>query len=182
MKFYHRLTLFILTLLFLVITFTIILNGFGWLPENYLSGLVCQTYDNQEVALVSLVLFFIGVWVFQSFITEGQKNKTIIQENALGEIRIAMSAIRDLIHDIVLDQTGVKNVKSKFRTHGDVLNIFLKLTITTDAQISGMSKEIQDLVKDFLLQKVGIRADEVFVTIQEVESAKKSMNSTVRVR
>ncbi len=182
MRFFHRLTLFILTFLFLFLTFVGILNGFGWLPEYYLRSFIELTYDNLNVGLISLFLFLAGIWILQSFFTEGQKNKTIIQKNEMGEIRIAMFAIKDLIHDIVLTQSGIKNVKSKFKTNGDAFNIYLKLTVATDAQIAGMSKEIQDLVKDYLLQKVGIRAEEVFVTIAEVETAKKSAPSTVRVR
>ncbi|AZR73539.1 hypothetical protein BBF96_09160 [Anoxybacter fermentans] len=183
MKFFHRLSLFILTILFLFLTFVIAIYAFGWLPRVYLPLLLESTYQNLQIGLVSLVLFLLGSWLLQSFIsTSNQSVQTIVQENEMGEVRISISALKDLIEQLVLDQPGIKNVKTKFDIKKQIFNIYLKLTVTTNANIPTLSKELGEMVSEYLLKVVGLKVDNVMVMVDKIETLRKSSGSTIRVR
>lgn len=183
MKLYQRISFFLLIILFLFLTFLVGINGFGWLPEDYLPILVNTTYNSLEVGLISFILFFIGIWLFQSLLGQRSIKETIVQENEVGVIRISLSAIEDLVEQLVLQQSGIKEVKIRFSFPDEALNIFLKLAVDPeDAEIPTLSVKLQNLLTDYLRETVGLYVGDVLVLVDEVETPKKRESATVRVR
>lgn len=182
MRFFHRLSLFVLTLLFLFLTFVLGIYAFGWLPESYFPALLTSMYGDYRVGLMAAIFFLLAVWLLQSFITENQQEQTIIQENEMGQVRIVSSAVKGLVRQVVLDQPGIADVKPSFTLKGEAFKIHLKLAVSEEAHIPTLSTEMEELVKERLMKMAGLQVDEVLVTVEEVEENKKRVSSTVRVR
>lgn len=182
MNLFHRLSLFVLTLLFLFMTFVMGIYAFGWLPENYLPYLIQYTYDNPEFALMATVLFLLGIWLLQSFLTHNDEGQTIVQENEMGTVRISTTAVKGMVRQVALDQPGVSDARPLFRMRGKELDIALKLIVLEDAHIPTLSQTLSEAVKERLQKMVGLSVHDVVVTVTDVEELKKRSSTSVRVR
>lgn len=182
MNLFHRLSLFVLTLLFLFMTFVMGMYAFGWLPENYLPYLIQYTYDTPEFAVLATVLFLLGIWLLQSFLINHDEGQTIVQENEMGTVRISTTAVKGMVRQVALDQPGVSDVKPLFRIRGTELDISLKLIVAEDAHIPTLSQALCEAVKDRLQRMAGLAVHQVVVTVADVEEVKKRASTSVRVR
>ena len=182
MKLFHQISLFLLTIIFLFITFIMGIHAFGLLPESYLPLLVEYTYKNLEIGLISAILFLAGVWLLQSFLSKEYEAQSIVQKNEMGEVKISLSAIKGLVEQMVMNQSGIKNVKTKFQILDEGFIIDLYLIVKSDVYVPTLSKELGNLVKEHLLEMVGLEITEVKIIIDEIVTEKKGSNSTVRVR
>lgn len=182
MRFFHRFCLWLGTIVFLFLTFIIGSYGFGWLPQSYLVNFVTSIYHNLNVGFLMLFFFLFGIWLLQSFIVENRSEQTIIQENEMGQVRIALSAVKGMVDQIVLDQPGVTEVKSRYKVRGQAFKIFLKMGVTSETHIPTLTTQVAKVVKERLLKMAGLEVEDVVVTIEEVESEKKRSSSSVRVR
>ena len=183
MRFFHRFCLWLFTILFLFLMFIIGTYAFGWLPESYLMNFVSNIYNNINAGFVALLFFLFGIWLLQSFIVENRSDQTIIQENEMGKVRISLAAVKGMVEQVVHEQTGVTEVKSRFKLHRQVFTIFLKVSVTAEAHIPTLSSQVSTLVKERLWNMAGLQVEDVLVTINEVETIeKKRSGSSVRVR
>ncbi len=182
MKILHQISLFVLTLIFLFSTFIIGIYAFGWLPETYLPVIAEYIYNNLEVGLIAAILFFGGIWLLQSLFIFKPAVQNIVQQTEMGEIRISVVAIKGLVEQIVLEQSGIKDVKSKFDIRDDNFNIYLKLSVNSEAHIPALNQTVGEQVKERLLTMVGLHVGDVKLLVDEIETVKKSSSSTVRVR
>ena len=115
MRYFHRLALFILTILFLFLTFA--LSAYGFVPRTYLPLLVETIYLQTEVAIVSLVFFLLGIGLLLTLFDKRQQSQTIVQANQRGEVRITKSALKELVERLVLERSEIKSVNVKFDIH-----------------------------------------------------------------
>lgn len=182
MSVFHRLSLFVLTILFLFVTFIMGIYAFGWLPENYLPYLIQYTFDKPEFALLATALFLLGIWLLQSFLTSQDEGQTIVQENEMGVVRISTTAVKGMVQQVALDQIGVCDAKPLFRTKGKDLDIALKLIVAEDAHIPTLSQTLSESVKERLQKMAGLNVRQVVVTVMDVEENKKRSSTSVRVR
>jgi hypothetical protein len=182
MNLFHRLSLFVLTILFLLMTFIMGIYAFGWLPDNYLPYLIQHTYDNPEFALLATALFLLGVWLLQSLLTHNDEGQTIVQENEMGTVRISTTAVKGMVRQVALDQPGINDVKPLFRMRGKELSIALKLIVSEEAHIPTLSQALSESVKERLQKMAGLTVKEVVVTVTDVEELKKRVSTSVRVR
>lgn len=182
MSLFHRLSLFVLTLVFLFVTFVMGLYAFGWLPENYLPYMIQYIYDSPEFALLAAVLFLLGIWLMQSFLTHQDEGQTLVQENEMGTVRISTSAVKGMVRQVGLEQPGVSDARPFFRMKGSELDISLKLIVFDDAHIPTLSESLREAVKERLEKMAGLTVHDVVVTITDVEEVKKRSSTSVRVR
>lgn len=182
MKLLHQIGLFGLTILFLFLLFILSIYAFGWIAETYLPIVFGYIYDNLEIGLVFAILFFVGIWFFQSLLVTKDSVQTIIQETEMGEVRILVSAIKGLVEQVVLEQAGIKGVHPKFDIQDERFNIFLRLSVSSDTHVPSLCREVGEVVKDRLFKMVGLKVDDVKILVEEIETKKKTTSPPVRVR
>lgn len=182
MRYFHRLALFILTILFLFLTFALSAYAFGFVPRTYLPLLVETIYLQTEVAIVSLVFFLLGIGLLLTLFDKRQQSQTIVQANQRGEVRITKSALKELVERLVLERSEIKSVNVKFDIHENMFNLLLKLSVNPEGNLPTLSNDLKENVTNYLADVVGIQVDDLRVVINEIETMKKNSSSTVRVR
>ena len=85
-----------------------------------------------------------------------QKQRTIAFENADGPVTVSLSAIEDFIRRLTIRLPEVKELKPDVLARKKQINIFLRATLWSDANIPQASERIQSLVRGRVHTMLGI--------------------------
>jgi len=154
---------------FVVLT---LLELFGYLPP--LGGVYAVPAEDRDAVAAGLgVLLLIGLrllWV--SFRRTRKERQAVVEDNALGQVRIALTAIESLINKVVSQTPGVKEVQSRVVGDPNGVAIKIKATVTPEINIPETSKEIQQLVQERVKDVTGITAASVKILIDNITTVK----------
>ena len=85
-----------------------------------------------------------------------QRQRTIAFENADGPVTVSLSAIEDFIRRLTIRLPEVKELKPDVLARKKQINIFLRATLWSDANIPQASERIQSLVRGRVHTMLGI--------------------------
>ena len=85
-----------------------------------------------------------------------QRQRTIAFENADGQVTVSLSAIEDFIRRLTIRLPEVKELKPDVLARKKQINIFLRATLWSDANIPQASERIQSLVRGRVHTMLGI--------------------------
>ena len=85
-----------------------------------------------------------------------QRQRTIAFENADGPVTVSLSAIEDFIRRLTLRLPEVKELKPEVLARKKQINVFLRATLWSDANIPQASERIQALVRGKVHTMLGI--------------------------
>lgn len=85
-----------------------------------------------------------------------QRQRTIAFENADGQVTVSLSAIEDFIRRLTIRLPEVKELKPDVLARKKQINIFLRATLWSDANIPQASERIQALVRGRVHTMLGI--------------------------
>ena len=128
-------------------------------------------YDDQMrliVGLISCGLIFLSLSLARMIFGGRQKEKTIAFDNPSGRVSIALSAVEDLVRRLMYKIPEVKEVKPHIFATKRGLEIEVRLILKADVNIPEMTSQLQDLVKNKILDIIGIE-EKVTVRIHIVK-------------
>ncbi len=114
---------------------------------------------------------FLAIMSFQLFayaVSRQREQKIIIDETRLGRIEIAASAIENLIRRAARQVRDVREVKPVLRYEQDGLGLFLHLSVNPEAHLPSVTQEIQQIVREYLEEKAGVRVLQVDVRVENM--------------
>ena len=85
-----------------------------------------------------------------------QKQRTIAFENTDGPVLVSLSAIEDFIRRLTIRLPEVKELKPDVLARKKQINIFLRATLWSDANIPQTSERIQSLVRSRVHTMLGV--------------------------
>ena len=109
------------------------------------------------VGIIGAVLVILGMlWIL--FILEYlRKSRAISFDNPGGEVKLALSAIEDFVVKRVLAQIkAVRRIKTKAFSTSKGLKLINRVVLWSDNDIPSTCAEIQDLIKKYLQDIVGV--------------------------
>ena len=89
------------------------------------------------------------------------RKQAVVQEGQLGEVRIALTAVEDLVDRLIMQNSGIKEVKSKVMMVPQGIGIQVKTMVTPDVQIPEMSQAMQQQIRDKVLEVTGIQVQDI---------------------
>lgn len=97
-----------------------------------------------------------------------RKIETVLQTSEYGEIRIAITAIENMVLRVVQQAQGVKDVSRKVTYTSQGLVIFVHIRVMPDLKLPDLAGELQAKVKDYVEEITGFMVHEVKVTVENI--------------
>lgn len=119
--------------------------------------------------LVVLVVLA-GARLFLAGMAGPRGREVVIAESALGQTRISLQAIENLVTKVVSRITGVREVKSKIISVPQGIGVKVRVAVTPDINVPMVSGDIQNQVKDQVLNVTGISVNSVKVLVDNISA------------
>ncbi len=144
-------------------------NEFSYARANWQSHAVAGV-----VLLVSIKLFF------ASFCTSGKKkldNEAVVVQGDMGDIYVAIPAVRDMIERAAGSCHGVREVNSRVefvngKSNSEIgrLKLSLHIVIGQEHKVSGISDAIRKAVAERMEAVVGVSEFDLDIRVDEIAS------------
>lgn len=154
-----------------VVSFMFLLASFGW--EAPLSYLVWDAFDvpagRTVVGVISGVLFVAGL----RFIYFGFRRppaQAVIHDTGMGEVRISLVAVKNLVTRVAAKTPGVNEVRARVRlsdAQSGIL-IHLDLKVAIDTNMPELADKVQKAVASYVREIVGVRVESVKVSVSDI--------------
>jgi len=174
---FDRALLAVYTLTVILVALAVALVLTGWLgrwvaPSDLYVFLWPGIREPALVALVVLVL--VGIRLFWVSLRPGapQGGHAVVDENVLGQVRIALPAIEALVGKVVAEVPGIRDVKPRVVADGDRIAMRLKITVTPDVHIPDLARQVQELVQARVREVTGITISNVRVSVVSIATTK----------
>jgi len=129
--------------------------------------------EQQEIlwALTGLYVL-IGARLFWKGLVIERKKQAVVQDGELGDVRVSLPAIESLAEKVVSPIKGVRDVRARVVTAPQGINMHMNITVSPDINVPALSKDIQQQVRDSVLNVAGIAVHEVRVAVESFTSRK----------
>ncbi|MBO8128477.1 MAG: alkaline shock response membrane anchor protein AmaP [Peptococcaceae bacterium] len=146
----------------------------GWDPVIRLADDILQ--QKQALLTGTGLLFLVGIRLLWASVFNRKQQKpvkhAIVEENALGQVKVSLQAVESLVHKVVSQKPGIKEVKPKVLYDAENIGLEIKMLVAPDLSIPEMSKEIQQEVQDKILDVIGIRIDTIKIAVENIVTTK----------
>lgn len=119
---------------------------------------------------VAILVVLAGVRLFWVVVAGPKGREVVIAESALGQTRISLQAIENLVTKVVSQVAGVREVKSKIISVPQGIGIQVQVAVTPDINIPEVSGDIQYRVKEQVLNVTGISVNSVKVMVENISA------------
>ncbi|MFV9510792.1 alkaline shock response membrane anchor protein AmaP [Tepidibacillus sp. LV47] len=175
MKLFDRLVLFLASLSLMLISLFVIVIGIGLFNPMLLNQWLTQFFNQSDVKtsvlIISLILFFISLYL----ITKSLQRREVLpisKHSEIGEIKISMETLENLVTKITSRIKGIRELKAKVRPDEQgTMSVLVKIVFDGETPIPQITKEIQELVKERLEQLTGITVGQVHIVISNVSQS-----------
>lgn len=173
MSYFDRVLLFFYSLLITILLMVSVPVIAGWwtVPLKFLSDIIQQP-ENGIVLWTSLALLILcGLRLaYASVNRRPSPNKAVVHELKLGQLHITLPAIEGLVKKAVMRVDGIKEVKVQIVPDPEGIAIALNVVVTPDINIPQITEQIQQNVRDYILEVTGITAHNVKVMVENIST------------
>ncbi len=175
----NRLIVGILSLGYVFISAFVIFIALSWpesmdLLEPYLLDLNIRWIIGITAALIFLMMFLL---FYHSFRAKPIKF-TVIHDHDLGQVNITMSALEQLILKSSNNVLGVQEVKPILKLTAEGIFLLLKVQVVPDVNIPQVTTELQQTIKDYLLQTAGTSVQNIKVQVTKISMDAKTTKTS----
>ncbi len=176
MKYLDRALLLLLASTSAVVSLLVLLMAFGWLvPLEFLRTSLQDVYGRGLLAVLGSAFVLISVRLLLYSTGRMSGRQAIVHETPLGQIRVTLHAVENLIKKVVRQIKGVRDVKAYVTaTKQNTIEVQLRAVVSPEINIPEVSTEIQQTVKEYILDVVGISVASVRVFIENISAEAKT--------
>ncbi len=120
--------------------------------------------------MVALILA--GCRLFWVSLVKPKGRHVVLVEGALGQIRVSLRAVEDMVDKEVARMDGIKEVKSRMVAVSQGVGIQLRASVTPDVNVPDISAEIQNRVKEKVFEVTGLNVSTIKVSIDNISMKK----------
>jgi uncharacterized alkaline shock family protein YloU len=171
MGIFDRVILTILTLIVAILSAIAILLACGWLaPLELFWTSLLDLSGRWIIGSTAGLTFLIALrFIYYGFHRVGA-DQTLVHESDLGEVRISLDAVENLVRKVARQVKGVRDVRGWIIPGSGRLNVRLRAVISPDVSVPDVSTNIQNAVRDCLKNVVGVEAGEVRVFVENISN------------
>lgn len=138
----------------------------GVLAAFQLDGLILQP-SNEVVAGVLGLFFLAGLRLFSVSLRRNRESQAVIDESSLGQVRVSLVALENLVSRIVAAVPGIREVRPRVGAeNGGGIGIRLKVIVSPDLNVPETSRQIQQLVQDQVREVTGLTVNRIKIEIE----------------
>lgn len=157
----------------LLAVYSLVVSAAALLGILLVTGVVAGTRlyawirPEQEVVVIVLGAFFLGglrlLWVS---LRRKKESQAIVDESALGQVRVSLVALENLITKTVSGVSGVRDVRPKVGAENGGLGIRMKVVASPDLSVPELSRQIQQIVQDKIRDVTGLTVNRIKVEVE----------------
>ncbi|GAB6182112.1 hypothetical protein JCM14036_34310 [Desulfotomaculum defluvii] len=150
----------------------VIVSGWWQEPVYYLLHSP-YVYDVQVYlsAFISLLLLM-GLRLLWVSFTRQKNGKAVVHDYMLGQVRISIMTIENLVKKAVYQIHGVKEVRPRVVQTSRGMGLHIRAIVAPDISIPEVSREIQQRVQEYILQTTGITVNDIKVIVDNISSTR----------
>lgn len=165
----------ILSLGYLAFSVLLFITALGWTnPILNIHDYLLNPATKWLVGSTGVLVFFISLSIVIRSFRSKRERVSAVHDTSLGQIRISLPALENLILRSAKKIEGIREVKPILHNSQGNLAIKLRVQIAPDIKIPEVSEELQKVVKDYLKRTAGINVQEIKVLVNKVSWDTKS--------
>ncbi len=173
MGFFYRAIQFIILIVITLGSLLLSFHFFGLISPDIYIYFLRTLYQNYLAGIIGLVVFFLGILSLLPYFLRAEPQNTMVRDGKTGAIRVSLDAVEGLIHRFVSRQEGVKEVKTFIKPVEGGLFIRLKLGVFPHQEIPDLVTDIQESLKDYVSQVVGVKVEKIETVVHSIESEER---------
>lgn len=169
-----RIILTIYTVALTLISAAIVALAAGWLvPLREIERLLADTNGRWATGLVGLVFFVASVRLLYFAFRRRGGGRGVVHESNLGEVRISMDAVENLVSRVARQQRGVRDVRSRADYAGGQISVNLRTWVGPDVSVPELSELLQREVARYVRNVIGIDVSQVRVQVVSIAEGRR---------
>lgn len=167
-----RFLLALYTLAVMAALFVIGLAAAGWTtPVDLFRVYVGHANGRAVVGVVVILLLIVsGKFLLRALSSEKRPHQAIVQETGLGQVRVSVEAIENMVHRVVNQISGVREVKPRVACLPDGVSVFMRISVSPEINIPQTTDQIQGRVGEYIEEVAGIKVHSVKILVDSVSS------------
>lgn len=159
---------FFLTVLFALFAAVML----GWPAPIFLLRDVFYPSRPEVFWPLMVLLILAGGRLFWISLRKPRGKHVVLAESALGQIRVSLQAVENLVEKVVSQINGVREVKSRMVSVPQGIGIQVRAAVTPDVNVPEVSVEIQNRIKEQVFAVTGLSVNTVRVSIENISAQK----------
>jgi len=169
MGLFDRVILAVYTLSLGIIAILFVFLAFGWnFPLEIVGTSLRASQGRWLVGAISLLYLVISVRLIYLSFKRKYSGQTVLHETQMGEIRISLDAVENLVRKVARQVQGVREVRGNVKIQSNGLSVSLHAIVSPDISIPNVSSEIQSSVKSYVRNVVGVEVSNVSVYVENI--------------
>lgn len=137
-------------------------------PHLWIEDLLGSPRGQWSVGLIGAAFFIVSLRLIFLAVRRQGGGQPVVHESELGEVRISLDAVENLVRKTARSIKGVREVKATV-THGkDGLHAVLRATISPEVSIPEVSEEIQTAVRQYVKRVVGVEMADIRMDVENI--------------
>ncbi|ACV63393.1 hypothetical protein Dtox_2600 [Desulfofarcimen acetoxidans DSM 771] len=140
----------------------------GWrYPVDLINLSGINQMQKETVAALLIILILAGIRLFFVSLKYQKAGKhAVVNDNALGEVRISLQAIEGLVEKKVLLMSGVRQAKPKIVAEPPGISLYMEIVVTPDINVPQISGLLQEQIKEYVFEVTGITVNNVKILVE----------------
>ncbi|MBM7855490.1 putative alkaline shock family protein YloU [Desulfohalotomaculum tongense] len=164
------LAVYSLTVTVLLLISVLVLGGWWIEPLDIILKAPSDPENSTILWTIIAALVLAGLWLFYASLRRGREQRAVVQEYSLGQVRITMPAMEELVKKAAFKVEGVREIKPRIITSAGGISVVIKAAVAPDINIPEVSKHIQHQVKEYLLEITGISVHNVKIMVESIST------------
>lgn len=176
MNLFDRFLLALYSLSLIIVLFAAGLVVAGWTtPLDLVQLLLVHTEQRFILEAVIIVFLLISVrFLYQALLHDRQPVQAVVQDTDLGQVRVSLDAIENMVMRVTSQVAGVSEVRPKVKCLPEGISIFVRVILSPETNIPLTSDEIQVKVGNYVSQVAGISVKSIKILVDGVSSEKNA--------
>ncbi|HHY37906.1 MAG TPA: alkaline shock response membrane anchor protein AmaP [Clostridia bacterium] len=157
------------------------LSMVGWaVPGKIIASIEKSPEGRTAISVVAFAFLLLSVRFFILTFRRKYGSKAVAHQGPLGEVRVYLGAIENLVKRVCRQVPGVREVKAHISNVGDSVSVFVRCSVSPDVSIPDLTRDLQKTVQTYVKNVVGVEVNEVKMVVENITTeSKKSRGSAV---
>jgi uncharacterized alkaline shock family protein YloU len=140
----------------------------GWAAPLYLLRDLFNPARQELFWPLIAIVILSGIRLFWVSLVKPRGKHVVLAETSLGQVKVSFQAIESLVEKVVSQFNGVREVKPRIVAVPQGVGIQVRASVTPDINVPEVSREIQNRIKERILEVTGITVNTVRVTVENI--------------
>lgn len=159
------------TLALMVVSFLMVVGAIApdsVSPHLWIEQALDTARGRMVVGIIGTAFFAVSIrLIFLAFRRQGG-GQPVVHETTLGEVRISLSAVENLVRKVARSAKGVREIKAVIRHDKDGIHVLLRGTVSPEVSIPEVSEEIQSSVRQYIKRVVGVELAAIRLEVENI--------------